>query len=126
MAPRGIAVHPGGDGKAPGSGLPLQGARRVRELPRGPARNMIFMAFGAEELGTIGSQYWVEHPTVPIASVTAMVNADMVGRLRDNRLLVDGTGTAAAWPTLAKSAAEGLNLNITFGTEGFGASDHTS
>jgi hypothetical protein len=126
MAPGVIAVHPGADDNASGAALLLEVARRFRGLPRGPARNMIFIAFGAEELGTIGSHYWVEHPPVPIAKVTAMLNADMVGRLRNNRLLVDGTGTAAAWPTIAKEAAEGLNLNITFGTEGFGASDHTS
>jgi hypothetical protein len=126
MAPGVIAVHPGADDNASGSALLLEVARRFNALPRGPARNMIFIAFGAEELGTIGSHYWVEHPPVPLAKVTAMINADMVGRLRDNRLLVDGTGTAADWPKLAKSAAEGLNLNLTFGTEGWGASDHTS
>lgn len=126
MAPGVIAVHPGADDNASGSALLLEVARRFSALPRGPARNVIFIAFGAEELGTIGSHHWVGNPPVPVASIAAMINADMVGRLRNNRLLVDGTGTAAVWPELTKTAAAGLGLDITFGTEGFGASDHTS
>jgi membrane-associated protease RseP (regulator of RpoE activity) len=121
-----IAIHPGADDNASGSALLLEVARRFSALPRGPLRNVVFIAFGAEELGLVGSHHWVANPPVPISSVVAMVNADMVGRLRNNRLLVDGTGTAAAWPELTKAAATGLGLDITFGTEGFGASDHTS
>jgi len=104
----------------------LEAARRLRALPRAPDRNVLFLAFGAEEIGTIGSRYWVDHPTVPLASVTAMINADMVGRLRDDHLLVDGTGTAAPWPELARAADTRLGLDLALGAEGFGASDHTS
>ncbi len=120
------AVHPGADDNASGTALVLEAARRLRALPRGPERNVLFLAFGAEEIGTIGSRYWVDHPTVPLASVTAMINADMVGRLRDDHLLVDGTGTAAPWPDLAREANAGLGLDLALGAEGFGASDHTS
>jgi hypothetical protein len=120
------AVHPGADDNASGVALLLESARRLRSLPRAPERNILFIAFGAEEVGTIGSRYWIDHPTVPIASVTAMINADMVGRLREDRLLVDGSGTSAAWPELVPGAAAGLGLNLSLGAEGFGASDHAS
>jgi hypothetical protein len=120
------AVHPGADDNASGTALLLEAARRLRALPRAPDRNVLFLAFGAEEIGTIGSRYWVDHPTVPLASVTAMINADMVGRLRDDHLLVDGTGTAAQWPELAREADAKLGLDLALGAEGFGASDHTS
>jgi hypothetical protein len=120
------AVHPGADDNASGVALLLESARRLRTLPRAPDRNILFLAFGAEEIGTIGSRFWIDHPTVPLASVTAMINADMVGRLRDDRLLVDGTGTAAAWPELVPGAGAGLALNLSLGAEGFGASDHAS
>jgi peptidase M28-like protein/PDZ domain-containing protein len=120
------AVHPGADDNASGTALVLETARRLHALPRGPERNVLFLAFGAEEIGTIGSRYWIDHPTVPLASVTAMINADMVGRLRDDHLLVDGTGTAALWPDLAREANAGLGLDLALGAEGFGASDHTS
>lgn len=120
------AVHPGADDNASGVALLLESARRLRALPRAPERNILFLAFGAEEIGTIGSRFWIDHPTVPLASVTAMINADMVGRLRDDRLLVDGTGTAAAWPELIPGASNGLALDLSLGAEGFGASDHAS
>ncbi len=120
------AVHPGADDNASGVALLLESARRLRTLPRAPERNILFLAFGAEEIGTIGSRFWIDHPTVPLASVTAMINADMVGRLREDRLLVDGTGTAAAWPELVPVAGAGLAFNLSLGAEGFGASDHAS
>ncbi len=125
-SPGSHAVHPGADDNASGTALVLEAARRLHALPRAPDRNVLFLAFGAEEIGTIGSRYWVDHPTVPLASVTAMINADMVGRLRDDHLLVDGTGTAAPWPELARAADEKLGLDLALGAEGFGASDHTS
>ena len=120
------AIHPGADDNASGTALVLEAARRLHALPHAPDRNVLFLAFGAEEIGTIGSRYWVDHPTVPLASVTAMINADMVGRLRDDHLLVDGTGTAAPWPELARAADARLGLDLALGAEGFGASDHTS
>ena len=120
------AVHPGADDNASGTALLLETARRLAALPRAPSRNILFLAFGAEEIGTIGSRYWIDHPTAPIAALTAMINADMVGRLRDDRLLVDGTGTAAAWPEITRAADAGLGLDLALGAEGFGASDHAS
>lgn len=126
LAPGVIAVHPGADDNASGSALVMDVARRLSALPRRPARNVVFITFGAEELGTIGSHYWVEHPPVPVGSIAAMINADMVGRLREGKLIVEGTGTAARWPELARAASAGLSLDLAFGTEGFGASDHTS
>jgi hypothetical protein len=120
------AIHPGADDNASGTALVLEAARRLHGLARAPDRNILFLAFGAEEIGAIGSRYWVDHPTVPLASVTAMINADMVGRLRDDHLLVDGTGTAAVWPDLARAADAKLGLDLALGAEGFGASDHTS
>jgi hypothetical protein len=125
-APGVRAIHHGADDNASGTSLLLDVARRLSKIPDKPSRNIVFMAFGAEELGTLGSRHWVEHPPVPIASVVAMINADMVGRMRDRTLVVDGTGTSAGWPDLVQKANEGLSLNLKLGAEGFGASDHAS
>lgn len=125
-APGTKAIHHGADDNASGTALLLDVARRLSKLQDKPARNVLFMAFGAEELGTLGSRHWVEHPSVPIASVVAMINADMVGRMRERTLVVEGTGTAAAWTELLQKANDGLSLNLKFGAEGFGASDHSS
>ncbi len=126
LAPGVHAIHPGADDNASGTALLLEVARRFAALPAAPDRSVLFMAFGAEEIGTIGSRYWVEHPTVPLDHVVAMINADMVGRLRDDRLIVDGVGTATGWRPLLDAAAQGLGLDLAFGAEGFGASDHAS
>lgn len=125
-APGAHAIHPGADDNASGTAMLLEAARRFAKLPATPSRNIVFIAFGAEEIGAIGSRYWVEHAPVPMKSVVGMVNADMVGRMRDNKMVLDGTATAASWTDLAKAANNGLGLNLTFGGEGFGASDHAS
>ena len=117
-------VHFGADDNASGTALLLEVARRLKALPQAPERNVALIAFGAEEIGTIGSRWFVENPPVPIGSVTAMINADMVGRLRGKKLVVDGVGTSAAWPEVVRTAIAGLELEPTFGNEGFGASDH--
>ncbi len=118
--------HFGADDNASGTAMMLEVARRLAQLPERPLRNVLFAAWGAEEIGLVGSRWFIDHPTVPLANVNAMINADMVGRLRERQLLVDGTATADPWNGLVKRAAEGLRLQVTFGAEGYGASDHAS
>ncbi|WP_437743332.1 M20/M25/M40 family metallo-hydrolase [Sorangium sp. So ce1504] len=128
-APGVHAVHPGADDNASGTAMLLEVARRFASLPERPARNLLFIAFGAEELGTIGSRHFVDHPPAPLAGmkpIVAMINADMVGRMRDDKLLVDGLGTSPDWKPIVDDAARGLGLTLQFGVEGFGASDHAS
>jgi Zn-dependent M28 family amino/carboxypeptidase len=125
-APGVHAVHPGADDNASGTAMLLDVARRISKLPQRPPRTVVFVAFGAEEIGVLGSRHFVEHPPLPLGSLSAMINADMVGRLRGRRLLVDGIGTSAGWADLVRDANEGLGLVLTFGNEGFGASDHAS
>jgi hypothetical protein len=126
MAPGVHAIHPGADDNASGTALLLEVARRLAALPARPDRNILFLAFGAEEIGAIGSRYWVQHPSVPVDHVVAMINADMVGRMNEDHLVIDGVGTSPGWKPLVDEAAKGLGLNLAFGAEGFGASDHAS
>ncbi|WP_437634834.1 M20/M25/M40 family metallo-hydrolase [Sorangium sp. So ce854] len=128
-APGVRAIHPGADDNASGTAMLLEVARRFAALPTRPDRNIVFVAFGAEELGTIGSRHFVDHPPAPLAgmkSIVAMINADMVGRMREDKLLVDGLGTSPDWRPIVDGAARGLGLTLQYGVEGFGASDHTS
>ena len=62
-----------------------------------PRRTLVFIAFSGEEEGLLGSNYYVNHPVVPLANVAAMINMDMIGRLKDNKLIVGGVGTAPEW-----------------------------
>ena len=125
-APGKRAIHPGADDNASGTALVLEVAYRLAHLGKRPARNVLFASFGAEEIGLIGSRWWIDHPTIPAANIVAMINADMVGRMRDRQLLVDGVSTANEWPGLVKAASAGLRLDITNGGEGYGASDHAT
>lgn len=125
-APGQKAIHYGADDNASGTAMILYLAKKLASLPARPARGIAFVGFGAEEIGAIGSKHWVERSPIPVNSIVGMINADMVGRLREGKLVVDGAKTAAQWPDIAKLANDGLGLNLVFGAEGFGASDHAS
>src|SRR5262249_1352692 len=62
-----------------------------------PRRTIVFIAFSGEEEGLLGSNYYVNHPVVPLANTIAMINMDMIGRLKDRRLIIGGVGTATEW-----------------------------
>ncbi len=83
----------GADDNASGTTVLLEAAEALSRGPR-PARSIMIIAFGAEEQGLLGSQYWVQHPTVPIESVVAMVNMDMVGRGESGKVTVMGGKSA--------------------------------
>lgn len=94
-------VHPGADDNASGTEAVLELARRFAANP--PSRTILFVAFGAEEAGLVGSHLFLEQSPVALDSIVAMLNFDMVGRL-DATLEVSGTGTASWWNNLLTSA----------------------
>lgn len=119
-------VHNGADDNASGTAALLEIARRLGR--RRPARTILFIAFSAEEVGDLGSAYFVKHPLVePVDSEYAMVNFDMVGRLRNDRLLALGAATAKEFPGLLDSlnAAAG-HFDLRASGDGWGPSDHAS
>ena len=120
----GDAIRNGADDNASGTAAVLELARIFAAHP---ARRSILLAhFSAEELGLLGSQWFVEHSPVALDSVVAMVNFDMVGRLRGERLIVYGVGTATELPALLDSANVAPKLSISAMNDGFGPSDHGS
>lgn len=76
----GDSIYNGADDNASGTVALIEVAEALASLDTPPARSVVFLAVSGEELGMLGSQYWVEHPTVPLESVVAAVNADMIGR----------------------------------------------
>ena len=120
------AVRNGADDNASGTAAVLELARLLARQP--VRRSVLFVAFSGEELGLLGSQYFVEHAPVPIDSVQAMLNFDMVGRLRDGKLLVYGVATSPDLPAVVSGAngAGAPPLRITAVGDGFGPSDHSS
>ena len=123
LAPGRRAIHNGADDNASGVAGVLELAQRVVADP--PARSVVFVLFGAEELGTLGSQHYVEAPDWPLEKTVAMVNLDMVGRLRKT-LTVFGTGTSDAWPKILAGLEPGASWTIRAVPDGFGPSDHAA
>jgi hypothetical protein len=121
----GDAIRNGADDNASGTAAVMELARRFAERPA--RRTVLVVAFSGEELGLLGSQHFVEHSPVPVDSMAAMLNFDMVGRLTDDKLLVFGTATATELPALLDSAnAAGPRLAVKGIGDGFGPSDHSS
>jgi hypothetical protein len=116
------AIHNGADDNASGTSTIMELAQRL--LPY-KEHNYLFIAFTGEENGLWGSNYFTKHPTIDMSKVVAMVNFDMVGRMSENKVAINGTGTSPVWPDLIK-AANMDSLDITMGESGVGPSDHTS
>lgn len=116
-------VHNGADDNASGTAALLEIGRQLAH--RQPARTVVLVAFSGEELGTLGSSYFVQHPTPePIDSLYAMLNLDMVGRLRNARLLALGAGTAREFPALLDSLNTPPRFDLHASGDGWGPSDH--
>jgi len=116
-------VHNGADDNASGTAALLEIGRLLAR--RHPARTVVLVAFSGEELGTLGSSYFVQHPTPqPIDSLYAMLNLDMVGRLRNARLLALGAGTAREFPALLDSLNTPPRFDLRASGDGWGPSDH--
>lgn len=96
-------LHPGADDNASGTAAVLELAKAFTVLATPPKRSILFAAWDGEEKGLFGSKHWVAHPTVPLKHVVAAVNLDMVGRLRDDHLVLFGVRSGCGWRRLLSS-----------------------
>jgi len=119
-------IHNGADDNASGTSAVMQLAEEFAKLGPQP-RSIIFMAFTGEESGLLGSEYFVNNPPIPLENVVAMLNLDMVGRVKDEHLYIGGAGTAPIFDPLLALADEGSALKLSsIGRGGRGPSDHAS
>jgi len=120
-------IHNGADDNASGVAGVLELARHYADNGTIEKNNFLFICFTAEELGLLGSKYFVEHPVLPLAQINFMINMDMIGRLdRNNPLLyVSGTGTSPVWQPLLERISR-PDVIIKMDSSGVGPSDHTS
>jgi acetylornithine deacetylase/succinyl-diaminopimelate desuccinylase-like protein len=117
-------VHNGADDNASGAAMLIQIAARMAQSP--PARTVLFIAFSGEELGLLGSAHYVKQPLYPLSATIAMINLDMVGRLRDGRLIVYGARTAKEFPALLDSLNWHAGFDLKAQGDGYGPSDQSS
>ena len=140
LAPNSTEIHHGADDNASGVSAMLELARQFAKEKKNK-RTLIFIAFGGEEEGLLGSQFYVNNPAFPLAKTVAMINMDMVGRLKEDKLTIGGIGTASEWKELFNSkklyvpcdtssgpgtCLASIVFKFQLNEDGFGPSDHSS
>ncbi len=119
-------IRNGADDNASGTAGVLELAQYFAAQEKRPRRSLIFMAFSGEELGLLGSAHYVNHPVFPLEQTIAMINMDMIGRMKDSALVVQGVGTAPQWQPLVERLHQPPQFNLSLKKEGPGPSDHSS
>ncbi len=123
-------IHPGADDNASGVAWVMElAASLARERAAHPEkfrRGVIFACWSGEEIGLIGSAAFCEHPPMPPNKIVAYVNADMVGRMRDNKLTLQGVGSSHAWRRLMEKRNVSAGFNLTLQDDPYLPTDVTS
>jgi len=118
--------HPGADDNASGTAGVLELARILAPMKGMLERGILFADFAGEELGLLGSAEWVKEPTLPIDKADAMINMDMIGRIKDEKVYIGGTGTGANFKSILDDEKGKFPFNFEYSASGYSASDHTS
>ncbi|MGE5194705.1 MAG: M20/M25/M40 family metallo-hydrolase, partial [Deltaproteobacteria bacterium] len=126
LLPGSTEIHNGADDNASGTVSLLELARRLGSRKEKLPRRVVFIAFTGEEMGLIGSARYTKEPIFPLEKTIAMLNMDMVGRLRDDKLTVFGVGTSPIWEEMLKRLGKEGHFEMSLKPEGMGPSDHQS
>ncbi len=118
-------IHNGADDNASGTTGVLELAEKFASVKDQLKRSVAFFTFSGEELGLLGSNYLANNLPFPVEDAIAMINMDMIGRLKDSSLIVYGTGTSSNWKDILNENND-YGFKLTFNDEGYGPSDHSS
>ena len=122
-----LAVHNGADDNASGVSAVLELAAYFSDKSNRLSRSLLFVTFGAEEKGLVGSKYFVENCPVDTKDILAMINIDMLGRMsEDSSLQIGGIGTALESRQLVEKVNKEYGFNLSLSDAGYGPSDHAS
>ncbi|HZB44157.1 MAG TPA: M20/M25/M40 family metallo-hydrolase [Pyrinomonadaceae bacterium] len=121
LAGREGGIHHGADDNASGTAAIIELARVLSAERARVRRTVVFIAFGGEEEGLLGSSHYVKHPAAPLEKTVAMINLDMVGRLRGDALMIGGVGTASEWRAMIEEANNALEVKVVAASLGGGA-----
>ncbi len=123
-------IHNGADDNASGTAGMLEVAEALCSMEQRPDRTIVFVAFTGEEIGLLGSRYYVDHPLFPLEKTVGMVNLDMIGRDANDdpknarQIGLAGAGTSPAWRPLVEAHQPESKLTLDFLDQDPGGSDH--
>jgi hypothetical protein len=127
LAPSQIGqIHPGADDNASGTAGVLELARLLAPERGQLKRSILFMDYAGEELGLLGSAAWVQSPTRPLTKAVAMINMDMIGRIKDDKVYIGGVGTGSTFKAVLEQAQKDVPFKVDYSASGYSSSDHTS
>ena len=118
-------IHNGADDNASGVAAVMELAASLAQTPERP-RGVLLAFWSGEEIGLVGSSYFVEHPTLPLTNALAYLNFDMVGRLKENKLLLQGVGSSDAWRRLIEKRNVAAGFNAVLQEDPYLPTDTTS
>ena len=119
-------IHPGADDNASGVAGVIELARWFARQPK-QKRGILFLTFAGEEEGLLGSAWYVQHPDLPLDRAVAMINMDMIGRVRDGKIYIGGSDTGSTLRPLLDRVIPRYALHVDYSDHsGYGSSDHTS
>lgn len=117
-------VHNGADDNATGTAAVIELARRYAARDTKPARRLVFICFTAEEMGLLGAEHYCKNPLFPMEKTVAMVNFDMIGWLREDKLTIYNWNSCREFGPVLDKANEDFNLDLKKPASGFAGSDH--
>lgn len=117
-------IHNGADDNATGTAAVMELARRFAARDKKPGRRIVFICFTAEEMGLLGAYHYVQNPIYPLEKTVAMVNFDMIGWLREDKLTLFGWNSSNNFDAMFESANTDLDLDLVKPPAGFAGSDH--
>ena len=117
-------IHNGADDNATGTAAVMELARRFAARDKKPGRRLVFICFTAEEMGLLGAYHYVQNPLFPLKDTVAMINFDMIGWLRDDKVTLFGWNSSAQFDKYFETANTDFNLDLVKPPSGFAGSDH--
>ncbi len=126
LKPDTVAIHHGADDNASGVAGLLELAQAYAANRSELKRSLLFISFSGEELGLLGSAYYVKNPLFPLERTVCMINMDMIGRLRNKDLIVYGIGTSPGFEALVKKYDADSSFVLKLNKDGYGPSDQSS
>lgn len=117
-------IHNGADDNATGTAGILELARRFNNRDKKPGRRLVFICFTAEEMGLLGAIHYCENPVFPLEKTAVMINFDMIGWLRENKLTLYNWNSSPQLDPIFDAANDGFNFDLVKPARGFAGSDH--